>query len=67
MTKKVLEKLSISVMKISNIGDLLLNDENHSDWEIESVNLVSKTDPKMKIICEWLFENGQWVKRCRPE
>jgi len=64
MAKKVSAKFINSAIKISNIGDSLLNDENHSDWEIERTVFTSKNNPGEKIECSWVMENGKKVKKC---
>lgn len=64
MAKKVSEKIIQSVVKISNIGDTLLQDEKHPDWEIEKIVLSSKSNPTDRVECSWVLEDGEWVKKC---
>lgn len=65
MPKKVSAKITHSVEKISNIGDLVLQDDNLQDWEIDSIVLTSKLNELDRIECSWVKEDGKWVKRCR--
>jgi len=65
MAKKISEKFVNSAIKISNIGNTLLNDENHADWEIERTVFSSRNNPNERIECVWVIENGVRVKRCR--
>lgn len=67
MNEEFSKKLANSAEKIANIGDTLLNDENHPDWEVDKIVFTSKTNPHLSMVCEWVMENDRWVKKCRPE
>jgi hypothetical protein len=65
MAKKMSKKFTDSVVRISNLGDFILNDDKHSDWEIDKIELTSKNNPTEKIVCSWERVNGKWVHVCR--
>ncbi len=58
------KKITLSMSKIANLGDLLLGEDGHP-WELDELHLTPKGgDSNEKIICKYVLENGKWVLKC---
>jgi hypothetical protein len=67
MAKKIKSKKLLDLTaKISNIGDLLMADDNH-DWEIDELRFTNRHNPAapMGIVCKWEKKAGKWVLLCK--
>ena len=66
MAQLVTKKLQDTVKKISNIADLLLKEDGHENFEIDSITLSTKDGTNRLVDCHWERINGEWVKVCTP-